>query len=161
MPSLVDECLLGKNKFKNFLEVLGDCEIKTGCDFVHFMSVIKEHCLDKGITDYDEVKKVWKDHKESIKQAIENSKKSNTIGVFIDKDGNETPIVKMAGLFPEDIDKYPDDLYYKDLRENTVFTETATSKDIEDINKGIPSQVEVDLYVKEQLNKFNTQNGVK
>lgn len=114
MPSLVDECLLGKNKFKNFLEVVEDCGIKTGYDFIHFMSVTKEHCVDKGITDYDEVKRIWEEHKESIKQAIENSKKSNTIGVFIDKDGNETPIMKMAGLFPEDIDKYPDDLYYKD-----------------------------------------------
>ena len=45
--------------------------------------------------------------------------------------------------------------------EVTLVPFTATSKDIEDINKGIPSQVEVDLYVKEQLNKFNTQNGVK
>lgn len=45
--------------------------------------------------------------------------------------------------------------------ENTIIPFTATLKDIEDINKGIPSQIEVDLYVKEQLNKFNTQNGVK
>jgi hypothetical protein len=45
--------------------------------------------------------------------------------------------------------------------ENIIIPFTAMSKDIEDINKGIPSQVEVDLYVKEQLNKFNTQNGVK
>ena len=45
--------------------------------------------------------------------------------------------------------------------EVTLVPFTAALKDIEDINKGIPSQVEVDLYVKEQLNKFNTQNGVK
>lgn len=116
MPSLVDECLLGKNKFKNFLEVIEDCGIKTGYDFIHFMSVIKEHCIDKGITDYDEVKRIWEDHKESIKQIVKNSKKSDIIGTFTDKDGNKTPIMKMAGLFPEDIDKYPDDLYYKDKR---------------------------------------------
>ena len=85
MPSLVDECLLGKNKFKNFLEVIEECEIKTGYDFIHFMSVIKEHCIDKGITDYDEVKKIWKEHKKSIKQVIENSN------------------MKMPGLFPEDM----------------------------------------------------------
>ena len=45
--------------------------------------------------------------------------------------------------------------------EVTLVPFTAALKDIEDINKGIPSQVEVDLYVKEQLNKFTTQNGVK
>ena len=116
MPSLVDECLLGKNKFKNFLEVIEECGIKTGYDFIHFMSVTKEHCIDKGVTDYDEVKRIWEEHKESIKQIIENSKKSDIIGIFTDKDGNKTPIMKMAGLFPEDIDKYPDDLYYKDKR---------------------------------------------
>lgn len=45
--------------------------------------------------------------------------------------------------------------------EVTLIPFSATAKVIEDINHGIPSQVEVDLYVKEQLNKFNTQKGAK
>ena len=89
MPSLVDECILGKNKFKNFLEVVEDCGIKTGYDFIHFMSVTKEHCVDKGITDYDEVKRIWEEHKDSVVRAVD---------------------------WIKDYDKLPDDLYYKDKR---------------------------------------------
>ena len=89
MPSLVDECILGKNKFKNFLEVVEDCGIKTGYDFIHFMSVTKEHCVDKGITDYDEVKKIWEEHKDSVIRAVD---------------------------WIKDYDNLPDDLYYKDKR---------------------------------------------
>ena len=148
MPSLVDECILGKNKFKNFLEVVEDCGIKTGYDFIHFMSVTKEHCVDKGITDYDEVKKVWKEHKDSIIQASD---------------------------WIKDYDSLPDDLYYKDKRylgnlyadketyewlttpsdedddvgnwrENTVFTEEVDEERVKDCKKifeGI-DKVEVD-----------------
>ena len=111
MPSLVDECILGKNKFKNFLEVVEDCEIKTGYDFIHFMSVTKEHCIDKGITDYDEVKKIWEEHKESVKKSVNSIKfpefNDNLLEEF-DKEFFEN------GQEDDDVGNW---------RENTVFTE--------------------------------------
>lgn len=58
---------LSKNKFEIFLEVLKEFGIKTGYDFMHFMSVIQEHCIDKNVTDYEEVKKIWEEHRKSIK----------------------------------------------------------------------------------------------
>lgn len=70
MTSLVDKCLTGEDKFQNFLDVCKECEIKTGYDFAHFMSVIQEHCLDKGITDYKTILKVWKSHTDSLKNII-------------------------------------------------------------------------------------------
>ena len=60
MVSLIDKCLTGQDKFQNFLDVVKECNIQTGDDFVHFMAVIKEHCLDKGITDYKEIIKAIK-----------------------------------------------------------------------------------------------------
>lgn len=67
MVSLVDRCLTGEDKFQNFLDVVKECNIQTGEDFAHFMSVIKEHCLDKGITDYKSIMACWQNHKESLK----------------------------------------------------------------------------------------------
>lgn len=67
MVSLVDRCLTGADKFQNFLDVCKECNIQTGEDFIHFMSVIKEHCLDKGITDYKSIMTCWQNHKESLK----------------------------------------------------------------------------------------------
>ena len=46
MTSLVDRCLTGADKFQKFLDVFEECDIKNGIDFMHFMSVIKEHCID-------------------------------------------------------------------------------------------------------------------
>lgn len=72
MVSLIDKCLTGQDKFQNFLDVVKECNIQTGDDFVHFMAVIKEHCLDKGITDYKEIIKVWNEHKQSLKDIVKN-----------------------------------------------------------------------------------------
>ena len=63
-----------KNKFQIFLDVLKECDIQTGYDFAHFMSVIDEHCLNKGITDYDTIIKTWNNHKNGLKSIIESLK---------------------------------------------------------------------------------------
>lgn len=63
-----------KDNFKIFLEVLKECNIQTGQDFAHFMSVIQEHCLNKGITDYNQIKKVWSSHKNSLYNIIDHLK---------------------------------------------------------------------------------------
>ena len=117
MPSLVDDCLLGKNKFKNFLEVVETCEIKTGYDFVHFMSVVKEHCIDKGITDYDEVKKIWEEHKDSIEEI-----KQILFPKFEDD---------LLEEFDKEFFENGQDDDYGDLRENTVFIEEIDKEKVE------------------------------
>lgn len=120
---------LSKNKFEIFLEVLKECEIKTGYDFMHFMSVIQEHCIDKNITDYEEVKKIWNSHKESITNIKDSCKKDKTyLGkLYIDKD---------VCFSEEDEDWYDD----SNLRENIVFTEEVNEEEVEkckDIFEGI------------------------
>lgn len=122
MPSLVNECLLEKNKFKNFLEVVEECGIKTGYDFVHFMSVTKEHCVDKGITDYDEVKKIWEEHKKSIEKVVKNSIKF--------PEYNDGLLEEFDKQFFEDDD---DDVGY--WRENTVFTEEIDQEIVKNCKK--------------------------
>ena len=57
---------MANSKFEIFLEVLKDNNVQTGYDFQHFMSVIQSQCLDKGITDYEEVKRIWKKHMDSL-----------------------------------------------------------------------------------------------
>ena len=60
------------NKFQIFLTILKECDIKTGYDFEHFMSVIREHCIDKGINDYESILKCWNNHKKSLKNTLNN-----------------------------------------------------------------------------------------
>lgn len=132
MTSLVDRCLTGADKFQKFLDVFEECDIKNGIDFMHFMSVIKEHCIDKGITDYEEVKRIWKKHKDSIKTATNSIKFPEY---------NDNLLEEFDKQFFEN-GQYDD---YEDLRENTVFTEEVDKERIEkckDIFKGI-DKVEV------------------
>ena len=132
MPSLVDECLLGKNKFKNFLEVIEECGIKTAFDFIHFMVVTKEHCIDKGITDYDEVKKIWEEHKDSIKKSVNSIKFPEFNDNLLEK-------------FDKEFFENGEDDDWEDWRENTVFTEEIDQekiKECKDIFEGI-DKVEV------------------
>ena len=58
-----------------FQRFLDENHIKTGEDFSHFMAVITEHCLDKGIRDYEVIKKTWRDHKNSLKNTVKSIKK--------------------------------------------------------------------------------------
>ena len=62
------------NKFETFLKVINECNIKTGYDFAHFMSVINEHCLDKGITDYSSILECWKKHVSGLVEIANNVK---------------------------------------------------------------------------------------
>lgn len=119
---------LSKNKFEIFLEVLKECEIKTGYDFMHFMSVIQEHCIDKNITDYEEVKKIWEEHKDSLKKSI-----------------NSIQFPEFNDNLLEEFDKEffengQDDDNVGDWRENTVFTNEIDDERVEackDIFEGI------------------------
>jgi len=120
---------LSKNKFEIFLGVLKECEIKTGYDFMHFMSVIQEHCIDKNITDYEEVKKIWNSHKESIGNIKDSCEEDKVyLGkLYIDKD---------VCFSEEDEDWYDN----ADLRENTVFTDEIDDEKVkacQDIFEGI------------------------
>ena len=51
--------MMEKNKFTDFLEVIAECDIQHKEDYATFMAVIKEHCLDKGVTEYEEIKDTW------------------------------------------------------------------------------------------------------
>ena len=63
--------------FNEFLEVIKQCNIKTGYDFEQFMAVIDEHCLQKGITDFKSIQKVWDEHIQSLKRVVNNIKQKN------------------------------------------------------------------------------------
>lgn len=121
MPSLVDDFLLGKDKFTNFLEVIEECGIKTDVEFAHFMAVTKEHCIDKGITDYDEVKKIWEKHKKSIEKIVKNSIKF--------PEYNDGLLEEFDRQFFEDDD---DDVGY--WREDTVVTNDLEGCDSDMVN---------------------------
>ncbi len=57
-------------KFENFLEVLQECDIKNKDDYATFMSVVKEHCLEKGINDYETIKNTWLAFKASLHNMV-------------------------------------------------------------------------------------------
>lgn len=147
MPSLVDDCLLGKDKFKNFLEVVETCEIKTGYDFVHFMSVVKEHCIDKGITDFDEVKKCWEEHKDSIeeiKQILFPKFEDDLLEEF-DKEFFENGQDDDLGYYPEcciELDNEAYEAFEKEVLNNEIDQEKV--KSCKKIFEGI-DKVEVEI----------------
>lgn len=47
-----------------------------GTNYADFRSVIQEHCFDKGLYAFDDIEKTWKEHQESIKNAVESIKKN-------------------------------------------------------------------------------------
>lgn len=47
-----------------------------GTNYADFRSVIQEHCFNKGLYAFDDIEKVWKEHQESIKNAVESIKKN-------------------------------------------------------------------------------------
>jgi len=57
--------------FTDFLKVIEECDIHSD-NFSTFMAVTKEHCLDKGITDYEAIKKNWLEFKMSLNNAVKN-----------------------------------------------------------------------------------------
>ena len=48
-----------------------------GTNYADFRSVIQEHCLNKGLYAFDDIEKTWKEHQESIKNAVESVKKND------------------------------------------------------------------------------------
>lgn len=62
------------DKFQNFLEVIEECHIQNKEDYATFIPVIKEHCLDKGITDYETIKQTWFKFKANLQQVAQDIK---------------------------------------------------------------------------------------
>lgn len=48
-----------------------------GTNYADFRSVIQEHCFDKGLYAFDDIEKTWKEHQESIKNAVKSIKEGN------------------------------------------------------------------------------------
>lgn len=48
-----------------------------GTNYADFRSVIQEHCFDKGLYTFGNIEKSWKEHQESIKNAVESIKKND------------------------------------------------------------------------------------
>ena len=65
---------MSENPMKIALQVAEECGINTLEDLGTYMSVIKEHCLDKDITDAETMKKTWIEFKNSLKKAAKKVK---------------------------------------------------------------------------------------
>ena len=59
----------------HLLELMDEWGIN-GSNYADFRNVIQEHCFDKGLYAFDDIEKVWKEHQESIKNAVESIKKN-------------------------------------------------------------------------------------
>ena len=66
--------VLEDRRFDVFLSVVEDFGLQSGDKFVEFISVIKEHCLDKGIHDYSTIKQTWREFVESKKDTARKIK---------------------------------------------------------------------------------------
>lgn len=66
--------VLEDRRFDVFLSVVEDFGLQRPENFVEFISVIKEHCLDKGIHDYATIKQTWKEFVESKANATRKIK---------------------------------------------------------------------------------------
>ena len=62
------------NKFQDFLDVIYECNIINKEDYATFMAVTKEHCLDKGITDYEAIKENWLRFKANLSNIVKEIK---------------------------------------------------------------------------------------
>lgn len=47
-----------------------------GTNYADFRSVIQEHCLSKGLYAFDDIEKAWKEHQQSLKNAVKGIKKN-------------------------------------------------------------------------------------
>lgn len=71
----LDEPLFSKIKVIDlhfFFDLIDEFDIQDKEDYATFMSVIKEHCLDKNIYDFDMIKHTWENFKNSIKNITNN-----------------------------------------------------------------------------------------
>ena len=62
------------DKFQDFLDVIYECKITNKEDYATFMAVTKEHCLDKGITDYETIKENWLRFKANLSNIVKEIK---------------------------------------------------------------------------------------
>ncbi|MBR2247642.1 MAG: hypothetical protein IJ880_11600 [Bacilli bacterium] len=53
----------------HLLELMDEWGVN-GSNYADFRSVIQEHCFDKGLYAFDDIEKTWKEHQESIKNAV-------------------------------------------------------------------------------------------
>ena len=59
----------------HLLELMDEWGVN-GSNYADFRSVIQEHCFDKGLYSFEYIEKSWKQHQESIKNAIKSIKKN-------------------------------------------------------------------------------------
>ena len=59
----------------HFLELLDEWGVDS-TNYADFRSVIQEHCFNKGLYAFDDIEKCWKEHRESIKNAVKSIKKN-------------------------------------------------------------------------------------
>ena len=53
----------------HLLELMDEWGVN-GSNYADFRSVIQEHCFDKGLYAFNDIEKTWKEHQESIKNAV-------------------------------------------------------------------------------------------
>ncbi len=58
--------------FRDFLKVIDECGLHSGEEYTTFMSVIHEHCIEKGIYDLETIKKTWFTFKNSLEDLVRN-----------------------------------------------------------------------------------------
>ena len=74
IPVDISSCIEMYGK-PHLLELMDEWGIN-GSNYNDFRSVIQEHCFNKGIYTFDDIEKSWKEHQESIKNAIKSIKKN-------------------------------------------------------------------------------------
>ena len=74
IPVDISSCIEMYGK-PHLLELMDEWGIN-GSNYNDFRSVIQEHCFNKGIYTFDDIEKSWKEHQESIKNAVKSIKKN-------------------------------------------------------------------------------------
>ena len=74
IPVNISSCIEMYGK-PHLLELMDEWGIN-GSNYNDFRSVIQEHCFNKGIYTFDDIEKSWKEHQESIKDAVKSIKKN-------------------------------------------------------------------------------------
>lgn len=75
IPVDISSCIEMYGK-PHLLELMDEWGIN-GNNYNDFRSVIQEHCFNKGIYTFDDIEKSWKEHQESIKNAVNSIKKND------------------------------------------------------------------------------------
>ena len=74
IPVDISSCIEMYGK-PHLLELMDEWGIN-GSNYNDFRSVIQEHCFNRGIYTFDDIEKSWKEHQESIKDAVKSIKKN-------------------------------------------------------------------------------------